>query len=105
MASYLFDLLIYAGLAFLAVFWWNTMGIKQQAYDVARRHCQDLNLQLLDQSVMLKRVRLRRNQAGGLSLLRVFVFEFASTGDERYHGEIQLLGRALVDVHVDLHKI
>ena len=105
MASYLFDLLIYAVLAFLAAFWWNTMGIKQQAYDAAKRHCLELNLQLLDQSVMLKRVRLKRNRAGGLSLLRVFVFEFASTGDERYHGEVQLMGRALLDVSVDLHRI
>ncbi len=81
------------------------MGIKQQAYVVAKRHCHELNLQLLDQSVMLKRVRFKRNRAGGLSLLRVFVFEFASTGDERYRGEVQLLGRVLVDVSVDLHRI
>ena len=105
MASHLFDLLIFAVLVFLAVFWWNTMGIKQQAYAAAKRHCLELSLQLLDQSVMLKRVRLKRNRAGGLSLLRVFVFEFASTGDERYRGEVHVLGRSLVDVSVGLHRI
>ncbi len=105
MATDLFDLFIWIGLAFLAVFWWNSMGIKQQAYAIAKRHCLELDLQLLDQSVMLKRVGFKRNRAGGLSLLRVFEFEFASTGDERYHGEVQLLGRALVDVSVDLHRI
>ena len=105
MASYLFDWLIVVVLACLAMFWWNTMGLRQQAYEAAKRHCQGLGLQLLDQSVMLKRVRFRRNRAGGLSLLRVFVFEFASIGDERYCGEVQLLGRALIAVNVDLHRI
>ena len=81
------------------------MGIRQQAYLAAQRHCRELGLQLLDQSVTLKRVRLKRNRAGGLSLLRVFVFEFASTGDERYFGEVQLLGQVLVDINVDLHRI
>jgi len=105
MASYLLDLLIVVAVAFSAVFWWNTMGIRLQAYNAAKRHCQELGLQLLDQSVMLKRVRIKRNRAGGLSLQRIFAFEFASTGDERYCGEVQLLGRSLVDVTVDLHRI
>jgi len=105
MASYLFNLLLIVGAAFVILFWWNTQGIKQRAYQVARRHCEEHGLQLLDQSVMLKRVRLQRNNAGGLSVLRVFRFEFASTGDERYYGEVSSLGRLPRGVKLDVHRI
>ncbi len=105
MASYLFNLFLITIVFFVVLFWWNTQGIRQLAYQAARVHCEEHGLQLLDQSVMLKRVRLRRNNAGGLSVLRVFAFEFASTGDERYYGEVSSLGRAPVGVTLDVHRI
>ncbi len=105
MASYLLNLSFIVIVSFVLLFWWNTLGIKQLAYQAARDHCEEQGVQLLDQSVMLKRVRLKRNNAGGLSLLRVFAFEFASTGDERYHGEVSSLGRVPVGVKLDVHRI
>lgn len=105
MASYLSNLFLIVIVAFVLLFWWNTLGIRQLAYKAARRHCEEQGVQLLDQSVMLKRVRLRRNKAGGLSLLRVFAFEFASTGDERYCGEVSSLGRLPISVKLDVHRI
>ncbi len=105
MASYLLNLLLISLIAFVAIFWWKTLGIKQIAYQVAKRRCDELGVQLLDQSIMLRGIALKRAASGNISILRKFVFEFSSTGEERYRGEIHMLGLGVNKVELDAHRI
>ena len=104
MAAYLLNLSCILLLFAAAIFWWQTQGVKQLAYDIARGRCDDVNVQLLDQSVMLKRVRFRRH-SGRFSVVRCFVFEFSTSGDERYHGEVKMSGRQLMNVEMEAYRI
>jgi len=101
----LFELLLLGALALAAVFWWRTNELKQVAYRVAKRRCDESDVQFLDDSVVLSKVRFRRNDKGRIALLCGFSFEFSTLGDKRYRGEMQFLGRQLNYVMIDPHKL
>ncbi len=98
------ELLLLCGVVMAAAFWWRTNELKQIAYQVARRRCDESGVQFLDDSVVLSKVRLRRNDEGRMTLLCHFNFEFATVGDIRYCGELQFLGRCLSAVEMEPHK-
>ena len=105
MASYLVNLILMSVLAFFLVFWWKTQGVRQFAYQAARRRCEELGVQLLDQAVMLRGIGLKRAPSGNLSLLRKFAFEFSTSGDARYRGEVQMVGQFVDKVALEPHRI
>ncbi len=101
----LLELLLLFGIVLAFAFWWRTNELKQVAYQVAKRRCHESNVQFLDDSVVLSKVRLRRNLEGRVTLLCHFRFEFSTLGDERYRGDMQFLGRRLHNVEMAPHKL
>ena len=87
------------------VYWWDTSAAKDRARVLAKQQCEQQNLQLLDDTVALKKTRLKRNHKGHVVLLRQFMFEFSSDGEQRTLGELHLLGKKLTHVHLDVHRI
>ena len=90
---------------FAAWYWLKARELKDLALRTATRHCQDLSLKLLDDSVVLRALRLRRDQTGQLRWLRRYRFDFTSTGDDRYQGEITLLGAKVQQIHLPPHRV
>ncbi len=88
-----------------AIFWWRTSEAKQIARRFAKQHCRQMEVQFLDDSVVLKQIRAARGHRGSLVLRRTFRFEFATTGAERYFGEVVLLGYRLQTVVLEPHRI
>lgn len=105
MAGYLLNLLLLGAVVLGVVFWWQTQGVRQLAYGAAQRRCEELGLQLLDQGIMLCGVGLERGRDGRISVRRRFVFEFASTGDERYCGEVWMLGQRLERIELEPQRL
>lgn len=105
MRAYLLNLFLLAVIGGVLVFWWKTQGVKQLAFRAAQRHCDELGLQLLDQSVMLRGLGIKRHGWGRLRVRRKFGFEFSSTGEERYRGEVWMLDGAVERVAVEPHRI
>jgi len=87
----------------IAAWIWRGHGIRELALKLARRHCAKLDIELLDQNVALRGLRLRRDQRGHLRLAREYDFEFTVTGDQRLAGCITLFGRQLGNVELDPH--
>ena len=52
-----------------------------------------MEVQMLDGYVALNGIWLKRDKAGKMQLRRSFLFEFSSTGNERYNGTVLMLGR------------
>jgi hypothetical protein len=69
------------------------------AADAARRHghaiCKRANVQLLDQTVALTRLGLRRDRNGRLRLLTQYSFDYSADGLNRQRGSMALLGAEL----------
>ncbi len=86
-------------------FWWDSRGVAEQAITVARKHCEKLGLTFLNDTVAWKRIRLRRNKRGRMQIQRSYFFEFASDMQQRYSGEIVMLGKQTVKVNLDTYRI
>jgi hypothetical protein len=91
--------------AALFAFWWKSDEVKNYALKHARKQCKELNLQFLDQSMALKNLWPMRNQVGSLSLRRIYQFEFSSTGEQRYAGQVTMLGVKLEGIEMEPHVL
>ncbi len=94
-------LVLAVGLA-VVLWWWESNRARERALLWARSACQRAGVQLLDQTVVLQRARLRRAEGGRLAVWRFYDFEFTDTGERRCAGRAVLLGPKLLDLHLDL---
>ena len=88
-------------IALLIWFWYDTMQAREQAIVLGKRHCQNDGLQLLDETVSLSSLKLRRNGDGQMMFRRVYDFEFSDNGDNRRVGSITLLGRHTESIQLE----
>lgn len=93
-------------IVFIAViyYWLDSIRSKEIATMHAKVSCKNVLLEFLDDTVLIKKVRLRRNTKGHLSLYREYEFEFSSTGDYRYKGQVRLLSNNLIDIKMEPYK-
>jgi len=89
------SIFLLALLGFGAWFWFDTQHSQEMAKSIAKEVCVQLHLQLLDDTIALVRVRLKRKKNGKLSLQRTYQFEFYDRGDKRLQGTIIMLGISL----------
>lgn len=99
------DLFWLAGFALLATYWWRAKGVRDLALGHVQRHCKQMDVELLDGGLWLRGLSVGRSHQGRLQLRRSYVFEFTSTGDERYRGRVSLLGQRLERVSLEVHRI
>lgn len=74
--------------------WLRALRAREQAGRLARELCHRAGVQLLDQTVSLRRVGLARVD-GRLRLKRRYGFEVSTHGHDRHPGHLDLLGDAL----------
>lgn len=89
----------------ILVYWWHSGSYKGRARNLAVAHCQQLNLQLLDQSIVIIGIWLLRTESNGFTIRRTYQFEFTSTGEHRYQGVLVLAGMHLKSIELDTYKI
>ncbi len=95
------QLLVIFIVASIGAWWWSSMQAREVASRSARQACRTFDAQLLDDTVALTSMRPRRSHGGRLTLWRVYRFEFTRSGSERFAGYATLLGRRVLDVHLD----
>ena len=84
---------------------WHSDPFKARARELAARYCAELDLQLLDQSVVIRGIWPARDDDGRLRLRRTYQFEFASTGERRYQGVIVLLGLRAQSIRLETYRL
>lgn len=82
-------------------YWYAAMQAREQAVAAGRRACTAAGVQLLDESVALRRLRFARNDNGALQFQRDFGFEFSDTGDNRRPGVVRMVGTRVAWVSLD----
>lgn len=98
------DLTLLALIALAAICWWHDQGMRQLVLHTCTRYCKDRDIQLLDQSVSLRRLWLRRDEWGRLRFWRLYEFEFASPENDRYRGQAVTLGRRVLDISLETRR-
>lgn len=86
-------------------YWSSSQRVKEIAFQATRSYCNKMEVQMLDGYVALNKLRLRRDECGKIRVWRRFLFEFTSTGEERYNGQITLLGGKVLSIQLDPHRI
>lgn len=92
--------LIASGL--VATYWMSGMRAREVALRAARNACARENVQLLDETVALSRLRLARDGRGRACWRRRYDFEFSDDGGTRRHGEVELVGARPVALQLQL---
>lgn len=82
-------------------YWVGSMRAWEFARRTIRRRCGDAGVLLLDDTVVLTRRRLRRDEDGRLRIYREYRFEFTSDARLRYRGEIALLGGRILRLEME----
>lgn len=92
--SDLSNLLLLLALAAVVGLWLKLSAARERAVREARQQCQQHGVQLLDETVGLRAVRLRR--INGLRMLeRCYGFEVSIDGHDRESGRLWMIGDAL----------
>ena len=97
----LFLLTLVAGVIYI---WYKGLAVRERALKAVESYCNKLDLQLLDQNVSLRAFWLKRDDRGRLAPWRRYQFEFTTTGDQRYRGQVVLLGNRLEGITSEAHK-
>lgn len=86
--------------------WWHNLKRRESATRAVRQYCRREEVQLLDESIALEKIRLARDpDLGRLVLIRQYQFYFTSTGDERYSGKVSMHGRHLQQIELAPHRL
>jgi len=95
-------ILLLMGLAWL---WWDGRGVAEHAIKAARHSCERSGLTFLNDTVAWTKIRLKRNRLGRVQLQRTYFFEFASDMEQRYRGEIIMLGHQVNKISLDAYRV
>jgi hypothetical protein len=82
--------------AAIAWSWLEAWRAREQAVQFGHVLCRKAGLQLLDQSVALRRLRVQLGR-GRPCLRRRYAFEVSTDGSDRHHAHLDLAGRELAD--------
>ena len=82
-------------------FWQDSLRTREIAVSYARRYCQEMKYQLLDETVAVKTLKLGRNFLGSVAFHRRYDFEFSANGYDRYNGNLFLIGQKLVLIQLN----
>lgn len=88
-------ILILAAALAIGWFWSDTLRARESMLRRCRRACEELNLQLLDETVAVRRIGAGRTHGGRIALRRTYEFEFSADGEDRWPGRAILLGQVL----------
>ncbi|MEY6433839.1 DUF3301 domain-containing protein [Thioalkalicoccus limnaeus] len=95
------DLTAIFALCLLGWFWLDSLRAREIALGICQAACAQRDLQLLDQTVALRRLGLRRTLAG-LRFRRVYRFDYSDETLDRYSGHLVLIGLDLEEVSFGL---
>jgi len=86
-------------------FWFDSLKAREHALSAVRSACSQAQLQLLDDTVALTQLGIRRQRTGRIGVFRVYRFEFSDTGDNRRDGVVYLVGDVLHGLQLDPHRL
>ncbi len=101
----MFNFVVFFIIVGIIWYWWHSVSAYEVAYKQAKDACSRLDLQFLDDTLDVIKLRLCRHPHGYMQFCRVYEFEFSSDGNSRYKGFITLSGLKFENIDMDAYKI
>ncbi|WP_455380159.1 DUF3301 domain-containing protein [Acidihalobacter prosperus] len=99
--TYFMSIVLLCILVFLVWWWLTSLRAREAALNACRRACSRERVQLLDETVMVRRLGFARDREGRIRIRRTYSFEFSNNGHDRRQGEAICLGRSPEVVRAD----
>ena len=99
------DIILISLVCLICIYWFNAQKAKEIALRAAIDHCLAMEVQMLDGYVALNGICLKTDKLRKLQLQRSFLFEFSSTGNERYNGTLLMLGCRVESIYMEPYRI
>jgi hypothetical protein len=96
----LIELLVLGLLAAAAWLWLDSLKARETGVRATQTACAEEGLQLLDDTVVIRSLRLARDDDGQLKLRRIYTFEYSDNGDNRRPGSVTMLGHRVELLHL-----
>ena len=97
----LLELTLWLGLGFVAFQFWRIRSISEFTDSYLRQYCKNNQLQLL--SIARAKTRITFNYSKP-DWHNIFVFEFSGNGEDRYSGEVELVGKHIIRTTLPPHR-
>ena len=94
------SLFILGLLAVIILFWVESLRFREFIIKMCKKICKESELQLLDQTVSLDSLSLRRSISGWPYIHRVYQFEVSTNGADRLPGYVTLTGRMVTTIQI-----
>ncbi|WP_458071615.1 DUF3301 domain-containing protein [Rhodanobacter sp. BL-MT-08] len=98
------DMLLLLVLCAIVVVWLKLTSARERAMGEARRECERHGLQLLDESVGLRALRIRRID-GLRRIERGYSFDVSVDGDDREQGRLWMIGSSVSGLSLPTTKL
>ena len=85
----------------LVWFWVDSMRAHDAVLKRCAALCREMDVQLLDQTVRLARLRLGRDGRGRVQVRRFYVYDFSIDGQDRWFGVVILLGQDIEYIRME----
>ena len=95
------EILILIALFLIVWYLWSGIRSKEIACKAGETHCQQLEVQFLDQTVERRQLRFTKDSRNNPCWFRSYHFEFATNGEHRYQGKIEMYGHHLKSITMD----
>lgn len=89
----------------LIVLWQDSSRCYEIAYRYAREVCLQNGVNFLDDSLVIRKLWIKRDARGNFRLQRYYDFEFSTDGSQRYQGGITMLGRQTQNFTMDAYRM
>ena len=84
--------------------WRDSLNAREVAMRAGKEACRRQQVQFLDDTVSITKIRLCRDALGQVRIKRFYVFDISTCGADRLRGYVKLCGNRLEDVLLDLHN-
>ena len=88
-------------LVFIIYIWYETFRLREYVLIKCKQVCRESNLQLLDQTIALAALSIKKSPGGSFHLCRCYGFEFSINGTERLRGFVDMVGRSISAIRLE----
>ena len=99
------DLFLVSLFLIVGIFFWLGMSYRERTLRRVNQYLKGQGLQLLDQNIELKNIRLKRNRYQRFTLWYKYAFEFSSMGDDRYPGMVEIMGGEVTKLELAPYRV
>lgn len=84
--------------------WQSNMRSKELAFEAAKALCEEHHVQLFDQTVSLRQVKLKRLVDGRMAFFRAYEFDYGTDSTTRYRGKIITHGHEIIQASLKFQE-